>query len=126
MPAYSRWTYVHHPRELQPGDLVDISDTPLPCAAAADRIGECADDVESDSDCGDCTVVIFFVESAEVPPWHVNDSDEIYARLLADATETDIEAESAAHAADAAASYADRCAAAAARAAQFEVVGAGQ
>jgi len=115
MTHYSRRTYIHHHAELQPGDLVDVSVTLDPYWATVDHLGECADDEDGDERCdGDCLGVIFFVDELDAP-YHVLDSDEVYARLRAEATQEDVDAENDEHGA-----------ASAARAAQFEVVGAAE
>jgi hypothetical protein len=87
---YSRRICIEHTCDLQPGDLVDISTTLDPCWASVELVGVCADDRDEDVDCdGNCEAVIFFANSEELdaPSWHV--SGEIYARLLADATQDD-------------------------------------
>ena len=97
MSHYSRRTYIHHPCDLERGDLVDVSATLLPCWATVDRVGTCADDSAGDGECDDgCDAVIFFVDPDDFP-WHVGDGDEIYARLAADATAADVDAENDAH-----------------------------
>jgi hypothetical protein len=107
---YSRRTYIHHSAEFEPGDLVDISTSLTPYWAAVDRIGACADDEDGEDRCdGDCLGVVFFVDELDAP-YHVGESDEVYARLTAEATQDDVDAENKAHAAAAAARYAERLA----------------
>jgi hypothetical protein len=96
--CYSRSIYIEHAADLQAGDLVDISTTFDPRWATVELVGICADDRAGNVDCdGNCRAVIFFVRGEGVPPWHVGDSDEIYARLPADATQDDVDRENGAH-----------------------------
>ena len=68
-----------------------------------DHLGTCADDEDGDDRCeGDCLGVIFFVDDVD-EPYHVAESDEVYARLRAEAGQDVIDAENEAHAAAAAA-----------------------
>lgn len=110
MTSYSRRTYIHDERDLQPGDLVDIASGTLPYWVAVDHVGDCLEDENDDADCeGDCLAVIFFVATVDgdTPPWHVTRADQIHARLLAEATEADVEADNEAQAAAAYARYAE-------------------
>jgi hypothetical protein len=114
MAHYSRRTYVSHPTELEPGDLVDISVTGLPYWSVVDYVGVCTDDEYADCE-GDCLGVIFHVDEGETTAYHVEADDHLFARFLAEADQDVIDAQNEAHAA-----------ASAARAAQFQVVGAAE
>lgn len=94
--TYSRRVFTD-PSQLRPGDLVDVSSTRDPSWAAVALVGICADDLGDDVECdGDCLDVIYFDDS-DMPAWHVTEADEIYARLLADATQADVDADNVAH-----------------------------
>ena len=116
MAHYSRRTYIHDIADLQPGDLIDISVTANPYWSVVDRIGDCEDDEDADEHCdGDCVGVIFHVDEGDVAGWHIAPGESVPARLAAEADQDVIDAENETHAA-----------ASAARAAQFEVVGAAE
>ena len=113
MAHYSRRTYVREIADLRSGDLIDISVTANPYWSVVDHIGACDDDEYADEHCdGDCIGVIFHVDEGDVAGWHITRAESVYARLAADVDQDAVDAENEAHAA-----------AAAARAAQFEVVG---
>lgn len=116
MTLYSRRTRILDiATDLQPGDLVDISVTDLPCWALVDRIGNCDEDPYGEDACeGDCDGVIFHVDEDVVTGWHAPRTEYVFARLRADADQATIDAENDAHAEHAAARYAGRLAAAAA------------
>src|SRR4051794_29367712 len=101
MTHYSRRTYIHHIAALEPGDLVDISVTATPYWSVVDHLGGCDEDENGDEVCdGDCRGVVFHVDEGDVAGWHITkDEGGVYARLLADATQDDVDAENEAHAA---------------------------
>ena len=109
MQHYSRRTRIHDAADLQTGDLIDISSTAMPSWARVEGIGHCTDDEDADdNNCpgdGSCDAVIFFADEDATAALHVTAFDLIYGRLLAEVTDTDIEAANDAHAAAAAARF---------------------
>jgi hypothetical protein len=112
MAHYSRRTYISHPTELEPGDLIDISVTALPYWSVVDHVGVCDDDEYAEDCDGDCRGVIFHVDEGETTAYHVPAGEHLFARFLAETDQAAIDAQNEAH-----------TEAAAARAAQLEVVG---
>jgi len=114
MNLYSRSVYIHYPGELKPGDLVDVAITEMSSRATVEHVGDCADDDADEPDCvGECRGVVFLVDTDLVAQYHVGADDDLYARLLATDTQDDVDAETVAHVATAAADYATRVAEAA-------------
>src|SRR3954471_21518709 len=97
---YSRRTYIHDIAQLEPGDLVDISVTATPYWSVVDHVGACDEDEAGDDVCdGDCIAVIFHVDEGNIAGWHIARDERVPARLLADATQDDVDADNDAHAA---------------------------
>lgn len=76
-----------HFYELEPGDQVDIAQDLGEQWATIARVGTHADDRDVEDApvewyCEDgCAAVLFFTDDDYAHPWHIQDSDEIYARF---------------------------------------------